>query len=104
MKQTQFWILTAIALLAGIAITGLDSRPGWDDTGITAGLILLTTAILGMLMPPRAWLWALLVGTWIPIRGIALHQNYGSILALVIAFVGAYSGALGRKVVALSGV
>ena len=40
----------------------VDSRPGWDDTGITAGLILLACAGLGMAMPERAWLWALLGG------------------------------------------
>jgi hypothetical protein len=40
----------------------------------------------------RPWLLALAVGMWIPLRGIIVTHNYGSILALIIAFVGAYGG------------
>jgi hypothetical protein len=97
MGRIKFWVLFALALGIGLCITWVDSRPGWDDTGITAGLILLACAGLGIAMPERAWLWALLVGGWIPLVGIILHQNYGSILALIIAFIGAYLGFAGRK-------
>ena len=97
MGRIKFWVLFALALGIGLCITWVDSRPGWDDTGITAGVILLACAGLGMAMPERAWLWALLVGGWIPLAGIILHQNYGSILALIIAFFGAYLGFAGRK-------
>ncbi len=48
-------------------------------------------------MPEWAWLWALVVGGWIPLMGILVTHNYGSILALVIAFIGAFLGALVRK-------
>ena len=78
-------------------ITWFDSRPGWDDTGITAVVVLGVTALLGFAMPERAWLWALAVGAWIPLWGIVTTQNYGAILALVIAFVGAYAGVLTCK-------
>jgi hypothetical protein len=44
------------------------------------------------------WLWALAVGAWIPLWGIISMQNYGALLALIIAFVGAYAGVLARKV------
>ena len=57
------------------------------------------TALLGAAMPERAWLWALAVGAWIPLLGITVHHNAGTLLALVIAFAGAYAGALGRKAV-----
>jgi hypothetical protein len=38
------------------------------------------------------------VGLWIPLFGISSSANYGSLLALAIAFVGAYSGMLVRRV------
>jgi len=97
MKNRLFWVLLVIALALGLLITWVDSRPTWDDTGISAGAILLVTAALGLAMPERAWLWALAVGGWIPLMGIFVTHNYGSILALVVAFIGAYLGALARK-------
>jgi hypothetical protein len=49
------------------------------------------------------WLWALCIGVWIPIMGIALHQNYGALLALVFAFIGAYAGMGVRRTIRLPG-
>ena len=85
-------ILLAIAVITGLFITYVDSLPNWDDTGITAGAILLTCGLLALIGYQRPWLLALAVGAWIPLRGIIVTQNYGSILALIIAFVGAYGG------------
>ena len=90
-------ILIAISLTLGIAIGYVDSRPTWDDTGVTAGVLIIATAILGALAPERPWLWALCVGLWIPVFGIANGANYGSLLALALAFVGAYGGMLLRR-------
>ena len=36
--------LAAVALGIGFAIAWLDSRPTWDDTGITAVLLFVTSA------------------------------------------------------------
>jgi hypothetical protein len=47
--------------------------------------------------PNRPWLWALVIGSWIPVLGIASASNYGSLLALVFAFAGAYAGMALRK-------
>lgn len=88
------------ALIFGLAIAWIDSRPGWDDSGVSAMLVLCSTAILGAAMPKRAWLWALAVGIWIPLLGLTVSHNTGSLLALVIAFAGAYAGALGRIAIA----
>jgi len=85
-------ILLAVALITGLFITYVDSQPSWDDTGITAGAILLTCGLIALIGYRRPWLLALVVGGWIPLRGILVTQNYGSILALIIAFVGAYAG------------
>jgi hypothetical protein len=100
MKRIRFWVVFLLALGCGLLITWVDSSPGWDDTGISAAAILLACGIFGIVMPERAWLWALLVGGGIPLLGITMHQNYGSLLALIIAFTGAYLGVLARKVMA----
>lgn len=81
----------------GVAIGFIDSRPSWDDTGVTAGALLLVTLLLGAVAPQRPWATALAVGIWIPLFGIVGRGNYGSLLALAFAFVGAYAGALLRR-------
>lgn len=85
-------IFIAIAVIAGLFFAYVDSRPTWDDTGVLAGAILLTCGLIAVIGYQRPWLLALAVGAWIPLRGILITHNYGSILALVIAFVGAYGG------------
>jgi hypothetical protein len=97
MRRYLFWILLVIALGFGFFITWVDSRPTWDDTGITAGAIVLTTGLLGLAMPRYAWLWALAVGLWIPGIGLLLHHDPTALLILIIPFAGAYVGALGNK-------
>jgi len=78
----------------GMMIGFIDSRPHWDDTGITVGMILVAAACLGYVMPERAWVWALSVGLWVPVWNIFLNHNYSSIISVGIAFVGAYIGVL----------
>jgi len=85
-------ILIAIAIIAGLFFAYVDSRPTWDDTGILAGAILLTCGLIAVIGYQRPWLLALAVGAWIPLHGILVTNNYGSILALIIAFIGAYAG------------
>ena len=84
--------LTLLAFCFGAAITYVDSRPNWDDAGITAFAILATCGVLAFLSPSRWWLWAIAVGVWIPIIGIARAQNFAAILALVVACIGALLG------------
>lgn len=83
-----------LALAAGGILAWVDARPGFDDTGIMAGLVLLTAALFGALAPRQPWRWALAVGLWIPVAAIVRDGNSGAVLALVIAFVGAYGGAM----------
>lgn len=97
--KPKFWILLAAAIGLGLLITWVDSRPHWDDTGITAAAVLFVAALFGMAMPERAWVWALAVGGWIPLQAVILTHNYAAFLALVIAFIGAYLGAFARKAI-----
>jgi hypothetical protein len=86
--------LALTACLIGCGIGYIDSRPGWDDTGITAGALLLSGVIFGSAMPKRAWLTGLALGVPVFMMNVALHGNYGSALAIGIALVGAGIGAL----------
>ncbi len=89
--------LTVIAVCCGAAITYVDSRPNWDDTGITAIAILVTSGVISFLSPYRWWLWAIAVGIWIPLLAIIRAQNFAAILSLVVAFLGAVLGMLIRN-------
>ncbi len=93
-------LMLVIALGIGGLITYVDSRPTWDDTGITAFAILVTCGVLAALRPSRPWLWALAVGLWIPLVQIVRAGNYASLLALVMAFAGGYGGWVFRKALA----
>jgi hypothetical protein len=84
--------LITIAVISGLLITYVDSRPSWDDTGITAVAILIICGLMALICFQRPWLLALAVGMWIPLYGLLVTHNSGSILALIIAFVGAYTG------------
>ena len=85
-------ILISIAALAGLFFVYVDTRPAWDDTGVLAGAILLICGLMTLIGYKRPWLLALAVGAWIPLYGFLVSHNFGSILALVIAFIGAYAG------------
>ena len=90
-------LLVPMALIVGLLIAFVDSSPGWDDTGISAAAVFAGCGLLGAVCPARPWLWALLVGSWIPAFGIALHHNYESVMALAVALTGAYLGTLLRR-------
>jgi hypothetical protein len=94
MKTMALFIL---AMGIGVCITYVDSRPTWDDAGVTAVAIFLIAAAFGFASPRWAWMWAIALGVWIPFLGILRAGNYGSLLALLVAFAGAYGGMLLRK-------
>jgi hypothetical protein len=92
-------ILLALAILTGLFIAFVDSRPTWDDTGITAGAMLLSSGLFTLLGYRRPWLIALAIGVWTPLYETYLSHNFrfpGVILfplvVLLIPTVGAYAG------------
>jgi len=85
-------ILLAVAVVAGLFFAYVDSRPTWDDTGITVGVILLTSGLLALIGFQRPWLLALAIGLWLPLYEVLTTHAYASIVALIIAFIGAYGG------------
>ena len=96
-------VLFVVAILTGLFIAYVDSRPTWDDTGITAGMILLSSGLLTLLGYRRPWLIALAIGLWTPLYETYASRNFslpGVILlpfvVLMISFVGAYAGWIAR--------
>jgi len=94
----RLWLLFLLALAVGLLIGWVDTRPTWDDAGITAAAILVTTAAFGAAMPKRAWLWALAVGSGIAALNIAQAGNFAALVAFVFAFAGSYAGVLVRNI------
>jgi hypothetical protein len=95
-------LLLAIAL--GLAIAWVDSRPHWDDAGITAGCLFLSAGLLGLIGPRRPWLWALGIGLWVPlylfVRSPTLRNGLGGLVILAIPMAAAYLGMAVRRVMA----
>ena len=81
-----------ISVVAGVGVALIDSSPGWDSTGITAGLLGVGAAVAAAIGRDRPWLWALLVGLPTPILETVRDGNAGSWLALVFAAGGASIG------------
>lgn len=90
--------LLPLAIACGLAITWIDTRPTWDDTGITAGLLVLTSAAFGVIAPRMPWRWALAIGAWIPLAAIARHGDLKMLVVLAFPLAGAYAGSVLRRV------
>ena len=87
-------LLIVAAAAVGLAIGYVDSRPGWDDTGITAGLLILAAGAAAAVSGRRPWLWALLVGAGTPLFEIPTGGSPAPLAALGFAAVGAVTGSL----------
>jgi hypothetical protein len=97
--SAQVLLLSAAALCAGLGIAWVDSRPGWDDTGVTAGALLIVAALAAFARVPP-WLAAVLVA-W-PILAAELSKGTGVLLAIPLSIAGAYAGAFVRRLFARS--
>jgi hypothetical protein len=86
------YLLLALGTAAGLAVTYVDSRPTWDDTGVTAGLLFLSAGLLTLLGFRRPWLMGLAVGIWLP--GYYLFRSHDPLMLIVllIPLAGAYIG------------
>ena len=85
-------LVLAAALAIGLAIAFVDSRPNWDDTGITAFALPAAGVLIGLMVRRRPWLYALALGIWTPLWGALAKGNLGMFLVLPIPFAGVYLG------------
>ena len=110
-------LLTLLALAGGLFIGYADSRS--DDEFITLGMLAGFSFLLGVLGPRRPWLWAVLIGIWVPVLDSVLPtvglaptrpgESFGPLsalavtaLVLTVCLAGAYSGAFVGKAVGRS--
>jgi hypothetical protein len=96
--------LLIVATVVGLTIAYIDSRPTWDDAGVTAFSMLVCAGVLGLIAPQRPWLWALAVGIWIPLYAVTRAwslSSLGMVVVLVFPFAGAYLGMGIRRVLAM---
>lgn len=84
--------LLAVAMAAGLLIAWADSRPGWDDAGMTAAALVVAAAVVGFSARRRPWLFGLAVGLWIPLGGLVLKHDARFLLVLIFPMAGAYAG------------
>ena len=89
---TRTLVALVIALIVGIGVASIDSRPGWDDTGITAVLLIAGAAVAAAVSGRTPWLWAILVGIWVPAIEIPASGATASLAAIVFASIGATLG------------
>ncbi len=92
MLRTRELALVAPAALAGIVVAWIDTRPSWDDSGVTAGLLAVAAFLTAAAAGRRPWLWAILVGAWTPAFEIAASGRPDSLVALLVAAIGALTG------------
>jgi hypothetical protein len=79
------------ALVAGAAIAWVDSRPTWDDTGVSAALVFFAAALASVLRVRPVLAIVFVAG---PLIAVSLvHGDNGGLLAGFIAALGALIGA-----------
>ncbi|HEY7567300.1 MAG TPA: hypothetical protein VH762_06995 [Gemmatimonadaceae bacterium] len=91
-----------LALVVGVAIAYVDSRATWDDAGVTAAALFITSAVLAAVSPRAAWLIGFVVGLPVLALNVVLHGNFGAVMGIVVSLVGAVIGhfigrAIGRR-------
>lgn len=94
------------ALILGVVAATVDLLVG--PVQVASALIVIFTFVLALAYPENPWQWAVLVGIFVPIGHLIAAQFgyanparpdnfYVSYLALIPAFIGAYSAALLRR-------
>jgi hypothetical protein len=87
-----------LALLAGCAIAWMDTRPGWDDTGVTAGALFLASALASS-FGVAWWLAPVLVAG--PVISAEIGGlGWGALVILGVSVIGAGVGTAVRRTIA----
>ncbi len=103
MLRTRELALVPLAALAGIVIASIDSRPTWDDSGVTAILLVVAAFVSAAAAGRRPWLWTILVGVWTPVFEIPVSGRFDSAAALFVTAIGALAGSVLARIARGSG-
>jgi hypothetical protein len=90
-------VIAAFAIILGIGVAWVDTRPKWDDAGVTAGALLLTACVAagaGL----RWWVAALLVALPTLVAELS-SAGWGITIALVVTCAGSLVGVAIRRLV-----
>jgi len=90
--KNPFLTFFILAIVLGLGIAWIDSRPNWDDTGISVFMIAIAATLCAYGATNKPWLIALAASIWIPLYSAVTVMNYGSLLAFIPGFFGAYTG------------
>ncbi len=102
-------ICAILALVAGLLTGAVDFNA--TEPQPAALMVLVFAGILGFSQPRNAWRWAIIVALGLPLAQLLLLQFgfhprdpvgpgvYGTLIALIPAFIGAYGGVLLRRVI-----
>ena len=83
-------VLLLVGLAVGVSLAWVDTRPSWDDTGISAALVLVGAAVFsGLGLPPLAA--ALVIAGPLVLVGF-VAANFAAGLAMIVALLGAFGG------------
>jgi hypothetical protein len=85
-------LLLAVTAVVGIVIAYVDTRPTWDDTGITVFAMLIAGGVIGLFINMHPWLFALALGIWLPLYYLLFKHNWTMLILLVIPLAGVYAG------------
>jgi hypothetical protein len=83
-------IITSV--LAGFLIGRLDSGAGWDDTGVTAALLVVAAGIASFIAGQRPWLFAVTTGMFVPLFELPGLAGGGALAAFLFSSIGAFVG------------
>ena len=108
MSKYIFWACLVLAFAGGIFAGWVDFNN--DEPQAVVLVILVVTFLLGMTIPGKAWLWAIIVSLCLPAvylfaRSLGYQPEsppspawYASLLVLIPGFIGAYLGAAARAI------
>ena len=85
---------SALALCAGLVIAWMDTRPRWDDTGITVGALFFGALIISLMRVPPCLVVLFASG---PMLIVELPASTGVLIAIPFALAGSYGGAFVRR-------
>ena len=88
----KFMLTFFVSILLGLVIYRIDSQPNWDDTGITAALIVLTSGLISYFYKSKPWLWGLIISLWIPLFGIMKSGDFMMLFILLFGLIGSFGG------------
>ena len=86
-----------ISLVAGVLIGRLDSGAGWDDTAVTAGLLVISAGLASFIAGQFPWLFAVTTGMFVPLFELPGLAGGGSLGALLFSSIGAGLGWLAAR-------